>query len=259
MNKHEFLQRLQVEMDSFNRAVSTAQGDWVVKGFIDVARNIYTISTDTKVVSKVMELLLFPELVRFAQENNLKLHLAEQQNFYPDVTFIDEENHLFAVDLKSTYRVNSVRTNGMTLGAFTGYFRTRGSKKNCSFPYEDYTGHFVLGVIYSPVYGVDERRRYSLDDLELISSVITDFQFYAQEKFRIASDRPGSGNTKNIGSVLGIQDLIAGTGPFNELGEEIFNDYWMYFLTADMARAAELPNRPYTNLQTYRIYKGVGK
>jgi hypothetical protein len=49
----------------FNTAVSTGDGDWVVKGFIDIARNIYTISFDTKVVSKVMELLLFPKICQF--------------------------------------------------------------------------------------------------------------------------------------------------------------------------------------------------
>ncbi len=257
MDKHDFLSRLQAETTAFNNAVSTLYGDWIIKGFIDTARNIYTVSADTKVISKVMELLLFPELVRFARQNNLKLHLAEQQNFYPDITFIDDENHLYAVDLKTTYRVNEIKTNGMTLGAFTGYFRSRNSKKNCSFPYGSYSSHIVLGIIYSRVLEIDERQIYSLDDLERITSVIGSFQFFAHEKYRIASDRPGSGNTKNIGSILNITDLINGTGPFFELGEEVFDDYWMYYLTADMARAAELPQRPYTNLHSYKIYKGI--
>lgn len=257
MDKHQFLARLQGESDNFNKAVSTPQGDWVVKGFIDIARNIYTISTDTKVVSKVMELLLFPELVRFAEQHDLKMHLAERQNFYPDVTFIDSENHLFAVDLKTTYRVSDVRTNGMTLGAFTGYFRARESRKNCSFPYGSYEGHFVLGVIYSQALSIYERQVYPLENLAQITSAISDFQFFVQEKYRIASDLPGSGNTKNIGSVLRIEDLLHGTGPFAELGEAIFDDYWMYYLTEDMARAVELPRRPYMNLKTYRLYKGL--
>ena len=38
--------------------MATDTGDWVVKGFIDVYRNIYTISVDTKVVSKIIELQL---------------------------------------------------------------------------------------------------------------------------------------------------------------------------------------------------------
>jgi len=66
---------------------------------------------------------------------------------------------------------------------------------------------------------IDERRRYNLNELERITSVIRDFQFFAQEKYRIASDRPGSGNTKNIDSVTEINKLVSGSGPFASLGE----------------------------------------
>lgn len=58
-------------------------------------------------------------------------------------------NNRFALDIKSTYRKNRKEVNGMTLGAFTGYFRDRKSKKNITFPYDEYIGHFVLGIIYS--------------------------------------------------------------------------------------------------------------
>jgi predicted nuclease of restriction endonuclease-like RecB superfamily len=51
--------------------------DWVVKGFIDIYRNIYTVSIDTKVVSKIIELMLFPTIAKFAKDNNLKMILAE--------------------------------------------------------------------------------------------------------------------------------------------------------------------------------------
>lgn len=112
------------------------------------------------------------------------------------------------------------------------------------------------GVIYSKTNSaVDERRKYKLDELENITSVINSFEFFVQEKYRIASDRPGSGNTKNIGSVTQVADLITGSGPFAELGLETFDDYWKFYLTKDMARAAELPNRPYTNLASYIKYK----
>jgi hypothetical protein len=148
----------------------------------------------------------------------------------------------------------------MTLGAFTGYFRERGSTKNCTFPYNSYSGHFVLGVIYSQVINlIDERKVYSIDHLECITSVVKDFYFFVQEKFKIANDRPGSGNTKNIGSVVKLSDLINGTGPFAQLGEDVFNDYWSFFLTEDMAKAADLPKRPYTNIETYLKFKGVNK
>ena len=260
MDREQFLAVLQAEVATFNSAVSTPNGDWIIKGFIDIAKNIYTISVDTKVISKIMELLLFPELARFAEKHGLKMVLSEQQNFYPDISFVDDESHRFALDLKSTYRVDGNRVNGMTLGAFTGYFRERNSTKNITFPYGSYSGHFVLGVIYSKTDGlIDERRRYNLNELERITSVIRDFQFFAQEKYRIASDRPGSGNTKNIGSVTEINKLVSGSGPFASLGENVFDDYWMYYLTKDMARAAELKRPPYTNLRSYLKYKGLAK
>jgi len=257
MDKSEFLGALQTEAANFNKAVSTSKGDWIVKGFIDIAKNIYTISVDTKVISKIMELLLFPELARFAKKHRLKMVLAEQQNFYPDISFVDDEGQRFALDIKSAYRVDAEHINGMTLGAFTGYFRERNSTKNISFSYNAYAGHFVLGVIYSKAEGtIDERRKYRLSELESITSVVNSFEFFVQEKYRIALDRPGSGNTKNIGSVVEIAKLINGAGPFAELGVEVFDDYWKFFLTADMARAAELPSRPYTNLASYLKYKG---
>ncbi len=260
MDKEQFLTILQTEVATFNSVVSTPNGDWIIKGFIDIARNIYTISVDTKVISKIMELLLFPELARFAEKHGLKMVLSEQQNFYPDISFVDDEGHRFALDLKSAYRVDGNHVNGMTLGAYTGYFRERSSTKNITFPYGSYSGHFVLGVIYSKTDDlIDERRRYNLNELERITSVIRDFQFFAQEKYRIASDRPGSGNTKNIGSVTEIDKLVNGSGPFASLGENVFDDYWMYYLTKDMARVAELQRPPYTNLRSYLKYKGMAK
>ncbi len=260
MNKEAFLEALRSEVATFNRAVATTNGDWIVKGFIDIARNIYTLSVDTKVISKIMELLLFPELARFAQHHQLKMVLAGQQNFYPDMSFVDDAGHRFALDIKSTYRLSPTRVNGMTLGAFTGYFRERHTTKNITFPYDSYMGHYVLGVIYSKAeHDTDERKTYRLDDLENIASVVRDFEFFVQEKYRIALDRPGSGNTKNIGSVSETAKLINGAGPFASLGEEIFSDYWMFYLTADMARAAELPRRPYTNLKSYLKHKGISR
>lgn len=257
MNKKSFQTALQAHVANFNSAVATPDGDWIVKGFIDIAKNIYTISVDTKVISKIMELLLFPELSRFADTHNLKMILAGQQNFYPDISFVDRQGHRFAVDLKSTYRTNEKFVNGMTLGAFTGYFRQRESSKNIAFPYGSYNAHYVLGVLYSKADGeIDERRKYRLEELERITSVINNFHFFLQEKYRIASDRPGSGNTKNIGSVIEIEKLLKGDGPFAKLGERVFDDYWMFYLTQDMARAAELPKRPYNNLKSYLKHKG---
>jgi len=260
LTKEEFQRLLQAEAEQFNAAVSTANGDWIVKGFIDIAKNIYTISVDTKVISKIMELLLIPHLTAFSDRNRLKFELAEYQNHYPDLCFEDEEGTRFAVDIKSTYRRDLKTVNGMTLGAFTGYFRNRSSTKNIRYPYESYAAHFVLGLIYSQAEGeIDEKRQYQLDELETIKSVVNSFEFFVQEKYKIAVDRPGSGNTKNIGSVTSIQKLIGGEGPFTELGVEVFDDFWMYYMTKDMAQKVELAEPPYTNLPSYHRYKETGR
>jgi hypothetical protein len=259
MSPDNFLEKLQAHTSSFAKAVATAEGEWIIKGFIDIYRNIYTISVDTKIVSKVLELLLFPMFVEFGKDNNLHIELSPHQNFYPDLTFIDNTSgRKFAVDIKSTYRIDSSTVNGMTLGAFTGYFRKRSSNKNTLYPYEHYSGHFVLGVIYSKSDDViDERQRFTLNELDKIPSVIRDFEFFAQPKYRLASFRPGSGNTKNIGSITRIDQLLHGLGPFSSLGEEVYDDYWMFYLTRDMAQAAEI-ERPYTNLKSYLEYKKRG-
>jgi hypothetical protein len=258
MTSDQFLADLQAHAATFAQAVATNEGEWIIKGFIDIYKQIYTISVDTKIISKVLELLLCPMFDQFSRDRALKLELCPQQNFYPDLTFTDESGTKFAVDIKSTYRAGSGEANGMTLGAFTGYFRERESNKNTLYPYCQYAGHFALGIIYSKCDEVvDERKRFRLEDLAEIPSVIRNFQFFAQPKYRIASWRPGSGNTKNIGSVTNLEQLLHGTGPFAELGEEVYDDYWMYYLTRDMAAALKV-KRPYTNLKEYLEYKKRG-
>ena len=149
VNANSFRDSLLSHFDEFKYTLATDIGDWVVKGFIDVYRNIYTISGDTKVISKIIELMLFPIISRFAQEHRYKMILSEHQNHYPDITFIAPDETMFAIDLKSTYRTGTERVNGFTLGAFTGYFRLRKTTGNITFSYERYAGHFVLGFIYS--------------------------------------------------------------------------------------------------------------
>lgn len=247
----EFEQQMREYLPLFQSALATDIGDWVVKGFIDTHRNIYTISNDTKVVSKLIELMLFPLFHLFAQQYDYELQLTEHQNYYPDITFIAADRTKIALDLKSTYRVSTNRVSGFTLGAFTGYFRQRNSTKNISFPYQDYSYHYVLGIIYSrSVIKIDERRIYKLTDLNNIQSVAHDFVFLLHEKWKLATDRPGSGNTKNIGSVHCITDLVNGNGVFASEEKSIFDDYWMNYLTSDMARAIE-STVPYTNLEEY--------
>jgi len=50
---------------------------------------------------------------------------------------------------------------------------------------------------------------------------------------------------------------VNGTGPFSILGEAVYDDYWMYYLTKDMAKALEI-ERPYTSIKSYLEYKKKG-
>lgn len=250
MPDYNFRSQLLLYFDEFQHTLATSSGDWAIKGFIDVYRNIYTISVDTKVVSKIIELMLFPVISRFAAEHHYQMILSEHQNHYPDITFVNETGQRFALDLKSTYRTNDNTVNGFTLGAFTGYFRQRQSTKNVTFPYASYDGHFVLGVIYSRSDFIDEQRIYKLDDLHTIVSVVQNFTFILHEKWRIAGDHPGSGNTKNIGSEKDVISLVEGNGIFAPYGQAVFDDYWMNYLTTDMARAID-SEIPYHNLEEY--------
>jgi hypothetical protein len=248
--------RIQGLFDEIHRRVSTENGEWTMRGFIDIYQRIYPLTSDTKVVSKLLELMLFPILFDFAAQQGYAVATAEHQNHYPDLTLTSPEGLRFAIDIKTTYRIDTNRVNGMTLGAFTGYFRERHTTKNISFPYSSYHEDLALGVIYTSVEGIFEQQSFTLDQLSGIPAIAQDFQLFVQEKYRIASDRPGSGNTKNIGSITQLDLLARGQGPFSALGQEVFDDYWMFYLTNDMARAAELPRPPYRNLNEYLAYRG---
>jgi hypothetical protein len=258
MKLDNFQKSLLKNTEEFRKVLATPSGDWSIKGFIDMAKNIYTISVDTKVVSKIIELMMFPILQKFAKENNFTMVFCSEQNHYPDVTFITKDKQKIALDLKSSYRKNPDGVSGFTLGAFTGYFRFRDSKKNITFPYKEYNKHYILGIIYTQQEDfINENKVYAINDLEKILSVVKDFDFIVQEKYKIAKDRPGSGNTKNIGSCVKINELKEGTGPFSKLGVKIFDDFWMNYMTMEMARNAKLKKPPYSNLKEYLKYRNI--
>jgi len=259
--KAGFKQALTEFVDTFKGHISTPDDQWTVKGFIDVFRNIYTISADTKIVSKILEIHLFPKLLEFANQNNYRIVLAEQQNYYPDLSFVNAggENIKFAVDLKTTYRLpdNPEFCNGFTLGSHGQYFINRNSSKNIQFPYSEYVGHFCLGVIYSRSGSEksDETRTYKLEELKSITSVISDFEFFVHEKWEIASDYQGSSNTANIGSITKISDILEGNGVFKNLGERWFDEYWINYgkvqITKSDGRVKKI-----TTLKDYLTYRG---
>jgi hypothetical protein len=233
--KENFATKLEEFVTELKEHISTDDGQWTIKGFIDIFKNVYTISSDTKIVSKILEIHLFPKILHFAQTNGYKVVLADHQNYYPDISFVkaSDESIKFAVDFKTTYR-NPKKPhlcNGFTLGSHGKYFENRTSTKNIQFPYSSYSGHFCLGIIYDRADSatIDETKAHSIDELHSITSVVRNFHFFVTEKWKIASDKGGSGNTANIGSINNIADIISGQGMFSRLGEHWFDEYWMNY------------------------------
>ncbi|WP_423973686.1 type II restriction endonuclease [Kingella oralis] len=252
--KQSFENNLRHFVQDLSNEISDSHGKWSIKGFIDIYKNIYTISSDTKIISKILEIHLFPLLVQFATEYGYKIVLAEHQNYYPDISFVDikNENIRFALDLKTTYRKTENLCNGFTLGSHGAYFTDRNGTKNIQFPYNSYLGHYCLGVIYNRTSPekIDETKIFNLKQLNTISSVIGDFQFFVAEKWKIASDKSGSGNTANIGSIQNIKDILNGNGMFSKLGEEWFDDYWINY-----RKIKDSNGKLITNLLDFVMYK----
>jgi len=278
--KADFKKELDKFANKLEKYVSTDNGDWTVKGFIDVYKNIYTISSDTKIVSKILEIHIFPQILQFADSIDYKIILAEKQNWYPDLTLVNKKNDAvkFAIDIKTTFRRND-KTAGFTLGSHGGYFKERDKSKNIQFPYSQYTGHYCLGVIYTraditedlseteifqvqdleeeyetPNKKVGQRKVTTVKNLKSITSVIKDFDFFAAEKWKIASDKQGSGNTANIGSIFDIADLKNENGIFSQLGEEWFDEYWINHGSATMVKDGKAVK--ITTLKDFLEFKG---
>lgn len=233
--KNEFEAALQDFVTTLQSYISSENGQWTIKGFVDIYKNVYTISSDTKIISKILEIHIFPKLLELSEKHGYKIVLADHQNYYPDISFVDREDDSlrFAVDFKTTYRIPGKchLCNGFTLGSHGKYFEDRASTKNIQFPYGSYAGHYCLGIIYDRVdpHDIDETRIFKMESLTSITSVIGNFEFFVAEKWRIASDKSGSGNTANIGSINNIQDIKEGKGMFSKLGEKWFDDYWMNY------------------------------
>jgi len=257
-DKEKFKSSLKAIVTGLAEHVSTDDKQWTVKGFIDVFKNIYTISADTKIVSKILEIHLFPKILEFARRNKFKLVLTDHQNYYPDISFVSETKPdlKFAVDLKTTYRLEDKPEfcNGFTLGSHGEYFINRQSRKNIQFPYAEYAGHFCLGAIYSRAVSdkLVEARVRQIGELRSIVSVARDFQFFVSEKWEIASDRSGSGNTANIGSITRIEDILAGNGMFKKLGEKWFDEYWINYGKITLPETG----KKITKLADYLAYRG---
>lgn len=236
----------QILIEAFNKAGI----EWRIKGVLNGKGNLYTLSDDTKLISKVFELVSFPIIIKAMEPYIVRWETEERQTVYPDLTLIlsGSSPDKIAIDIKSTYRRDTNSVAGFTLGSYTAYLRPPYTK-NIRYPYTDYREHWVVGFIYSRIKGV-KPEVVSLTDFDKAIAPIENVELIIHEKWRLASDRPGSGNTTNIGSIREIAALREGKGTFTRFGirgREIFEDYWRNF-------DRNVP-RKYTNIEKYLAWR----
>jgi hypothetical protein len=222
--------------------------EWHIIGIIDGRKKIYTISDDTKLISKVFELVSVPIITKAVEPFIKSWEIEERQTVYPDLTLILNcpSPNKIAIDIKSTYRKGF--TAGFTLGSYTAYMRSPFTK-NIRYRYQEYVEHWIVGFIYDRVVGV-KPEIINIGQMDKVIPPIENVEVIIWQKWQVASDKPGSGNTANIGSVRSLEALRNGQGVFVQFGnrgKEVFEDYWRNY---DWRIT-----RKYTDLSGYLAWK----
>ncbi len=101
--------------------------------------------------------------------------------------------------MKSTYRNSSKKKVSFTLGSFSSFMRD--NQKNLDGLYTEYQKHYVIGFIYRRNEQAQYSKEMSIEELDKIPCPFILEDFFVQEKYKIAGDKKGSGNTDNIGSI----------------------------------------------------------
>ena len=231
-----------------SKAFNTVGVDWYIKGILDSKKQLYTLSNDTKLISKVFELISIPIIIGAVIPHVKSWETEERQTVYPDLTLILDTSlpNKIAIDIKSTYRKGIYA--GFTLGSYTAYIRPPYTK-NIRYHYKEYAEHWIVGYIYDRVEGV-KPEIINVDSMDKVIPPIENVEVIIQQKWQIASDKPGSGDTANIGSARTLEELHNGKGIFTQFGDkgkDIFEDYWRNF---DWH-----PPRKYTSLDGYLTWR----
>ncbi len=69
-----------------NKAFASVGVEWHVKGVLDSKKKLYTISNDTKLISKIFELVSIPIITRAVEPYIKSWETEERQTVYPDLT-----------------------------------------------------------------------------------------------------------------------------------------------------------------------------
>ena len=198
-------------------------------------------------------LALRPTITKVALSHGYEVEEPRSQNFYPDFTLkpIGQSDGFLAFDVKTTYRKNKSGTFSFTLGGYTSFIRTNTPTKNIVHSFEKYASHYIVGFVYTRLaHGKSgEARIFSPSNVSDIPLPYVDVDVFVREKWRIAGDVAGSGNTTNIGSIVGnIDDFRNGPGIF--VSEREFLNYWRSY-----GRTAATRN--YANIKQFRNINAV--
>lgn len=200
-------------------------------GILDSDNRIHTLGTDSKIIGRIFEMFTQPILAEIAKAHGMILKTPESQTVYPDFIMMRDEKskEKIAVDVKTTYVSGDQSTIKFTLGSYGSYMRN--NTKNIEYLYTDYIKHYVIGFVYKRNGAAQESAVYDYSRRDQIAFPYRDVRYFIQEKYKIAGDKPGSGNTENIGSfpTRSFSDLREGRGPFSELGMDAFDLYWRYY------------------------------
>ncbi len=235
--------------EEFYKKIGNNKLTWLVRGILSTDDLVYGIGTDSKILSRVFELLSYPFIEEIAQEQNYYLEISSEQTVYPDFTLYKtkKDKTKLAIDIKSTYRKKPNAKFGFTLGSYTSFLRN--NTKNIMYPYDEYSEHWIIGFVYDrETESSRSTKKVNLSERNTLMPSYKNVEFVVQEKYKIAGCKPGSGNTANIGSILGdLNDFKHGNGPFSSYGEATFRDYWANY-------GKNIP-RPYSDLEGYFRWK----
>lgn len=200
-------------------------------GILGSDDRIHTLGTDSKIIGRIFEMYTQPVLSEIAKAHGMQLKTPASQTVYPDFIMMRDEGagEKIAIDVKTTYVTGDQSIIKFTLGSYGSYMRN--NTKNIEYRYTDYAKHYVIGFVYKRNGGAQESAVYDYSRRGQIVFPYHDVRYFIQEKYKIAGDRPGSGNTENIGSfpTRSFSELREGRGPFSQLGADVFDLYWKYY------------------------------
>lgn len=235
----------------------SSNGNEIV-GFISRKGDIYTIGSDSKIIGRLFEVLTQPILQKVALELNMDLHESPKQTIYPDFWLSDPDDpnrNRIAIDIKTTYRKSANSKFKFTLGSYTSFLRN--GTKNIAGSYNMYGAHLIIGFVYT------RNKEYTFEvvpfsKLNEIKSPVHNIDYFVAEKYKISGEKPGSGNTANIGTISSkeISDFSNGNGPFAILGKETFEDYWRNYPTPSQRDNGKYS---YTDLKGFVNWKAGSK